>query len=215
MIAVVIPVRDGARWLSEALDSVRAQGDVVSEIVVVDDGSTDSTRQLLATQPDVVAVHHAESLGPAAARNAGVAASSSPLLAFLDVDDLYTDDALAQRAEMMRKGPFDLVVTRVVRRAMDEHPGGVPDMGHGWWAFSFGAALVSRDAWARVGPIDESLLRGEDAEWWLRARDAGLRIHRSDRVTLVVRMHADSWAGALEQRTSATFDVIRRRLAER
>ncbi len=214
MIAVVIPVRNGAKWLPDALESVRAQGAAVSEIVVVDDGSTDETAALVAAQADVMAIGHPEPLGPGAARNAGVAASSAPLISFLDVDDLWTHDALDHQLRLLRDGPFDLVATRAFRRAMDGPPGPIPETGDGWWAFSFGAALMTREAWHRVGPIDELLLRGEDAEWWLRARTAGLRIQRSDRVTLVVRTHPDSWAGELEQRTSATFDVIRRRLAE-
>jgi len=211
VIAVVIPVRDGAAWLPDALASVRAQGDAVSEIVVVDDGSTDP----IAARTGITIVRHDVPRGPAAARNAGVAASSAPLLGFLDVDDLYTEDALAQRVDALRQGPYDLVATRMVRIPMGAAAPEVPEVGEGWWAFSFGAALVTREAWRRVGPIDESLLRGEDADWWLRARAAALRVHRSDRVTLIVRTHADSWAGTLAERTSATFDVIRRRVAGR
>lgn len=215
MIAVVIPTRNGAAWLPDALESVRAQGDVVSEILVVDDGSSDGTAEVLAARPDVTAIRHETPRGPAAARNSGVSASSAPLIAFLDVDDLYTDDALPHRLEVLREGRHDLVATQMFRSPMGASLPRVPETDDTWWAFSFGASLITRDAWNRVGPIDESLLRGEDADWWLRARAVPLRIQRSDRVTLIVRTHSDSWSGTAEQRAAATFDVIRRRLAQR
>src|SRR4051812_20176243 len=88
---VIIPVFDGARFLAEALDSVAAQ-DLDLEVVVVDDGSTDGSAQV-ARDLGVTCIHQAN-LGPSAARNAGLAASTSPLVTFLDVDDLIPPGAL-------------------------------------------------------------------------------------------------------------------------
>jgi len=213
VIAVVIPVRDGAEWIGDALESIRAQGALVSEIVVVDDGSTDRTPSVLAAQSGITRLHNPVALGPGAARNRGVAASSAPLIAFLDADDLFVEGALEHRMSELGT-EFDLVATAVHRCPMGS-AAEVPETAQGWWTFLFGSALLTRDAWHRVGPIDESLLRGEDSEWWLRARAVPLRIVRSERVTLVMRTHEGSWAGRLDQRTGATFDLIRRRLAGR
>ncbi len=183
--------------------------------MVVDDGSIDDTSSVLAAHGDLTTIRNAEPLGPAAARNRGVAITSAPLISFVDADDLLTEGALEQRLALLRDGAFDLVATRSFSRPMNEPSVPVPARGNGWWAFRFGTALLTRDAWDRVGPIDESLLRAEDVEWWLRARSSGIRIGRSDLVTLVVRTHSDSWAASVDTQISATFDVIRRRLADR
>jgi glycosyltransferase involved in cell wall biosynthesis len=212
MIAVVIPVHNGADWIGDALESVRAQGPLVTEIVVVNDGSTDRTNSVLAIQPDITTLYNTAAQGPGAARNRGVAASSAPFITFLDADDLFVPGALDLRMSAMRGGDFDVVATAVHRRPM-ESPSDPPETGQGWWTFLFGASLLTRDAWKCVGPIDETLQRGEDVEWWVRARASSVRIARSERVTLIVRTHDDSWSARLEQRTASTFDVIRRRLA--
>ncbi len=215
MIAAVIPSRNGARWLDDALGSVRAQGELITEIVVVDDGSTDATTDVLAHHPDVISVRNEVPCGPAAARNIGVAATTAPLVTFLDVDDVWTPNALEQRLALLQEGPYDVVATRAFFRSMGKPVGTVPDTGSGFWGFSLGTALLTREAWHRVGPLEESLLRGEDTEWWIRARESGVRMARSDLVTLIVRTHSDSWASPIDVRVSAVFDVIRHRRAAR
>ena len=152
MIAAVIPSRNGARWLDDALGSVRAQGELITEIVVVDDGSTDATTDVLAHHPDVISVRNEVPCGPAAARNIGVAATTAPLVTFLDVDDVWTPNALEQRLALLQEGPYDVVATRAFFRSMGKPVGTVPDTGSGFWGFSLGTRAAHSGSLAPCGP---------------------------------------------------------------
>jgi glycosyltransferase involved in cell wall biosynthesis len=104
-VSVVIIFLDAARWLDEAVASVVAQDDPDWELVLVDDGSTDGSTAIAdawaARDPRIRRIAHAghANLGMSASRNAGVRASTAPLVAFLDADDRWAPDKLrTQRA---------------------------------------------------------------------------------------------------------------------
>ena len=95
-VSVVIPTYNRADLLSSAIDSVLAQSCPASEILVVDDGSTDTTAQVVMGYGHPVQYLQLPHTGlPAATRNAGIRAATGDLLAFLDSDDLFLPDKLA------------------------------------------------------------------------------------------------------------------------
>jgi glycosyltransferase involved in cell wall biosynthesis len=171
-VAAVIPVRDGERFLGEAIASVLAQSEPPDEIVVVDDGSGDGSAALAATFAGVHVVSLPPS-GPAAARNAGVAASSAPLVAFLDADDLMEPTRLAVQVAALR----DPAALAGVLGWITPFGDGSPDLpGAPVPGYLAGALMVRRTAFGEVGPFDPTLAAGEFGDWHLRARDLGLRI---------------------------------------
>jgi GT2 family glycosyltransferase len=99
-LSVVIPTRDCLEYLPAALASLRAQAIAGLQIVIVDDGSTDGTAAYLAaeavTDPALVVVTRGGG-GVAAARNAGMAAATAPIIGFLDADDAWRPGAVADR----------------------------------------------------------------------------------------------------------------------
>jgi Glycosyltransferases involved in cell wall biogenesis len=106
-IAVVIPAYNAAVSLPRALDSVLAQTHAAHQIIVVDDGSTDATADIM--QPYLanprVRYQRQTNAGPSAARNAGVALASADWVAFLDADDWYYPTRLARHAQMIAADP--------------------------------------------------------------------------------------------------------------
>ncbi len=217
-IAVVIPVRDGARYLGEALTSVQAQTLRAAEVVVVDDGSADDSGALAAAVPGVrVVTQQPQGAGPA--RNLGVAATRAPLIAFLDADDVWLPTALRSLTDAL--GPADLVrglVTHFVSPDLPEHaaarrvvpvdplPGLMP-----------GGMVITRTAFAAVGPFRADLAVGEFVDWYARATDAGLRIAELDAVVLRRRVHARNTgtvrSAARADLTRAVRDTLARRRA--
>ena len=104
-VSVVIPTYNGAPWLADCLASVFAQSAPPAEIIVVNDGSTDGTAQLLARYEPRVRVVHQRQGGIGAARNRGVAEATGDFLAFLDHDDLWLPEKLARQIRQLSLDP--------------------------------------------------------------------------------------------------------------
>lgn len=110
-ISVVMPVFNGARFLDEAIDSVLSQSWRDLELILVDDGSTDSSRSIAerraADDRRVRTIAHAANAnrGVAASRNAGVAVARARLIAFIDADDRWTPTKLAEQHAIMTRHP--------------------------------------------------------------------------------------------------------------
>lgn len=106
-VTVIIPTYNSARYLAAAVQSVIDQTWTDWELIIVDDGSTDGTADLIAAKfldPRVRLVRQPNQ-GDAAARNTGIRLSTSPLLAFLDADDLWRPEKLQQQIQVLRELP--------------------------------------------------------------------------------------------------------------
>jgi glycosyltransferase involved in cell wall biosynthesis len=104
-ISVIIPLYNKAGTVARAVESVLAQADCTVEVVIVDDGSTDHPEQALTPYLDRVRLIRQANAGPSAARNRGVSASRSSVLAFLDADDEFLPGCLAAHLRTRQK-PF-------------------------------------------------------------------------------------------------------------
>lgn len=103
-ISVVLPVRDGDRWLDDALDSLAAQTRPADQVIVVDDGSRDRSRELIDARPWTTLVDGPQA-GITAAYRAGVAAATGDAVGFLAQDDRYAPTALEQLAAALETDP--------------------------------------------------------------------------------------------------------------
>jgi glycosyltransferase involved in cell wall biosynthesis len=192
-VSCIIAVFNGERYLSEALASVIEQSAGAPEVIVVDDGSTDSTADIVRRFGDRVRCLRQPNSGQAHARNAGVAQARGRFLAFLDADDLWCREKLARQLEAFADDPrLDYCVTVVENfvDAADElvvtgRPATVP-------GFSAVSLLVRRDAFDRVGPFRIDLAHASDTEWFLRAAELGLADKLIPEVLVRRRLHADS-----------------------
>lgn len=102
-ISVIIATHNGAPTIRRAVDSVLAQSYPAFELIVVDDGSTDETREVLKAYAGRIRYLFQPNAGVAAARNAGVATARGDWLAFLDADDWYYPDRLRWHAEWIAR----------------------------------------------------------------------------------------------------------------
>jgi glycosyltransferase involved in cell wall biosynthesis len=104
-VSVIIPAYNAARTIGTALASVRAQSYIDYEVIVVDDGSTDGTRDALEPWLDSITYIYQPNGGPARARNTGIARASGSLIAFLDADDAWLPEKLTLQVEYFRLFP--------------------------------------------------------------------------------------------------------------
>lgn len=103
--SVIIPVYNGSRTLARAIESVLAQSYPAGEVIIVDDGSSDSTARVVERFGRRVIYLHQPNSGVSAARNAGAKRASGEWLAFLDADDRYYVDRLRWHAEWIMRDP--------------------------------------------------------------------------------------------------------------
>ena len=103
--SAVIPTYNRRRMLVEAIDSVLRQTCLASEIVVVDDGSSDGTAEMLAQDYPQVRCIRQINQGPAAARNLGIAAAKGEWIAFLDSDDVWLEHKIALELSLLERFP--------------------------------------------------------------------------------------------------------------
>jgi glycosyltransferase involved in cell wall biosynthesis len=191
LVSVIVPVFNGARFLREAVASVRRQRYAPIEIIVVDDGSTDATRPIAAELEqggDVRYVHQANA-GPPAARNTGLRSAAGSVIGFLDVDDLWTEEKLAiQVGHLTRDPSLDVILgyTEVTHLPGSVSGGGPPRSGP---LIQLGAALMRRTAFDRIGWFDETLYHGDDFDWFMRAKEAGLSVRVHPDVVQFYRRH--------------------------
>ena len=110
-VSVIMPAYNAARFVGETIESVLAQTHRPEEIIVVDDGSSDNTLDVLASYGATVRVLQQSNGGPTAARNAGVAIARGEWLAFLDADDLWMPSKLERQLELAQQSAAALIYT--------------------------------------------------------------------------------------------------------
>lgn len=110
LISVIIPAHNGAPWLKECLNSVMGQTYARTEIVVIDDGSTDATAAILAEYQPRVRVIHQTRQGIGAARNRGLEQTRGEWIAFIDQDDLWRADKLELQVCHALRHPDQVVI---------------------------------------------------------------------------------------------------------
>lgn len=178
-VSVIIPTYNRADLVQQALASVKAQTYRDFEIVVVDDGGTDGTFEVLSADREIRVLRHAGRRGVSAARNTGIHAARGEWLAFLDSDDLWQPDKLARQIFWLEGQPELLICqtgetwvrrgVRVNKPLSHRQVGGkifLPSLRR--CMISPSAVVLHRRLISDHGGFDETLPAAEDYDLWLR-----------------------------------------------
>ena len=194
-MSIIVPVFNGEQFIREALDNIISQDYPSSEIIIIDDGSTDRTADIIKQLPYELRYFNQENNGPSAARNKGIKEAMGEYIAFLDVDDLWPKNNLYILAEALLhnkdievvQGHGQLAYYNPETRAYEYS--GSP---LGLFPYYIGAALYRRSAFTKVGLFDPTLRYGEDSDWFMRARELRIGVERLEDITLIVRRHGQN-----------------------
>ncbi len=179
LVSVIIPTYNRGWTIKEAIDSVLAQSFIDFELMVVDDGSTDNTSEILDSYRDDIKVLSQENNGVSAARNQGVATASGIFIAFLDSDDLWLPEKLSSQVDFFNSNPDALICQTEeiwVRNNMRVNPkkrhkkpwGMIFELSLDLCLVSPSAVMIRRSLFEEVGVFDETLPACEDYDLWLR-----------------------------------------------
>jgi glycosyltransferase involved in cell wall biosynthesis len=219
-VSVIIPVRDGARYIADAIKSVLAQTKSPAEVLVIDDGSTDGTADIVSRfAKHGVCLIQQPPKGAAAARNEGVKLARHELMAFLDADDLWTSTKLEQQcAELQSNATLDMVFGHVrqfaspdveaARRARLRCPNeSIP-------GYLAGTMLIRRESFERVGVFETEWAIGEFLAWYARAQLLGLHEKMISTVLLMRRLHRTN-QGILKRSERGDYVRVMKKILDR
>jgi glycosyltransferase involved in cell wall biosynthesis len=196
-VSVIIPTYNRGWIIKEAIDSVLAQDYTEFELIVVDDGSTDHTSDVLDSYRNVIKVLSQKNKGVSAARNRGIAEASGKFIAFLDSDDIWLPQKLSVQIEFFNQTPDALICQteevwirnglRVNPKKRHKKPSGMifkPSLE--LCLVSPSAVMIQRGLFDRVGGFDETLPACEDYDLWLRI-SCRFPIHLVDTALIIKR----------------------------
>jgi len=179
LVTVIIPTYNRGWILKEAIDSVLSQDFEDFELIVVDDGSTDNTRDILDGYACDIIVLRQDNRGVSAARNAGIASASGRFIAFLDSDDLWLPGKLASQVDFFNSNPEALICQTEelwIRNGKRVNPKNRHKKFSGMifkhslplCIVSPSAVMLKKSLLNKTGVFDESLPACEDYDLWLR-----------------------------------------------
>ena len=178
-VSVIIPTFNRVEYLPDALDSVYSQTHPVTEVIVVDDGSTDHTVEKLSPAYPSAQFLRQENQGVSSARNLGIAKASHPWIALLDSDDRWTPQKLERQINHLSQNPSLRAVhtgEKWIRDGKEINiPASLDKSKEGLWERSLekciicpSSVLLHQSVFEKTGTFDPSLAICEDYDFWLR-----------------------------------------------
>ncbi len=204
LVSVIVPVYNGDRYIVQAIESILHQTYTNYEIIVIDDGSTDKTRDRLQPYLPKIRYIYQPNQGVAAARNHGISASKGDLIAFLDQDDYYLPHKLGSQVACFEARPSVCIVNSGWR-IVDERGAAIGDINlcrdlpnltmADWIIYKpvfLGAMMFDRSCLAQVDGFDTSLHQAPDVDLVLRLVLTGCQSAWVERSTVCYRQHDDN-----------------------
>ncbi|OGU23031.1 MAG: hypothetical protein A2X85_14300 [Geobacteraceae bacterium GWF2_54_21] len=180
LVSIIIPTYNSASFITEAIDSCLMQTYTKFEIIVINDGSTDNTDEVVLKYIDKITYIKQENAGAARARNLGIAEAKGDYIAFLDADDIWITDKLQKQIEIMKRNPNIALVYGKFENfseGTNEILSIMPDSIQSGFLFDhilinnligLSSVLVRKSVLDEVGSFDERLLTAEDTNLWLK-----------------------------------------------
>ena len=212
LVSIIIPTYNTKQYICEAIDSALAQTYKNIEIIVVDDGSTDNTKDILEEyiHKNQIIYHYQKNMGLSSARNTGILLSKGDYILCLDADDKIEPEYLQETAPILRdKADIGIVYTWVKTFESENDIWKLSEFD----LFSLlqknrlvATALFRKEIWQKIGGYDEKMKIGlEDWDFWIRAYLAGYKfanipkalfLYRKKQVSMVTKLQANYFKAA-------------------
>ncbi len=187
LVSIIIPCYNTERWIAEAIDSALAQTYSPIEIIVIDDGSTDKSLEIIKSYSDRLIYQTGTNHGQSVARNKGFQLSKGKYIQWLDADDYLLPDKIQIQVAHLEATQVDIVYGDWRHQYQETQPAKLGEIKisgkqedilesllSGWWATP-AAYLVRREIVQQINGWDENLRAQDDPDLWIRAAIAGAK----------------------------------------
>lgn len=221
-VSIIIPAHNEAHFITFTVNRLHEvlKDHVPYEVIIVENASTDGTRDALRTLDDVTVIHVDQKVTVSMARNIGIAAAQLPIIALVDADVLLTAQwaaELVRQIDQLRQDPLQITGCRY---ALSESPSWIEKS---WFAhmrasgtpyINSGNLITTREVMDLVGGFDPGMITGEDVDFCLRAARQGVRLvvneqfvahHEGYPRSLLSFFNRELWHGTGDFRNARTF----------
>ena len=194
LISVIIPVKNGAKYLKEAIDSIKNQN-MNTEIIVVDDCSSDDTVQI-AQKLGCKIIRHEVTKGQVIGKNNGLKEAKGEYVLFLDHDDIMTEGALKRLYDEFE--PDTMAVEAKVQdfyspELTQNEKSTLKIKAEPYFGLFTGAILIKKEVFDKIGLFNENIQAGEIIEWHSKMTQNGAKIKKIDFVSSKRRVHLNNY----------------------
>lgn len=207
-ISVVIPVFNNAEYIAQAIDSVIDQDSPTKEIILIDDGSTDESAEILRKYKDagdITIIHNPKNMGPSYSRNIGIMKAQGRYITFLDADDYWLPSNLQGLYDYVKPNLASQVVfgehillnehaELLPQEPFFTHEGVIADLDEQIFkrnCVSMSSVLIDANLAKKV-LFDESLRSAEDYDFWIRVAASGAQLYHIHQAAAIYRKHSTS-----------------------
>jgi glycosyltransferase involved in cell wall biosynthesis len=223
LVSVILPVYNGEQFLANAIQAIKEQDYQPLEILVINDGSTDGTAAIMDQFQDEIRSFHQAHQGPAAARNYGLRMAEGEIYAFFDVDDLWSEGLFPQMIDQLLKDTTSDIIQGLMQQILIPesmsnqshitHPQPKQHIPEKPYRFiHLTSALYRKSVFQKVGIFDESLMTGEDFDWFLRAWEHRIKKIDIDEIFLIYRKHKTNMTHNRNLVKSGILQLYKKRL---
>lgn len=213
IISVIIPVYNTEKYVADAISSVLAQNYPNLEIIVVNDGSTDGTLEVLKSFGDKIKIINQENQGQSVARNIGVQQSRGSIIGLLDADDIWTTNhielllphLMGDNAYDIARGYTQWVTQLGTVNEIRQEPV--------WQPVSLGAGLYKKSIFDTVGWFDPEMRQGQDLDWAIRCRECNCKEKMITETTQMYRRHENNLTNDPERFKRGQADSLLKKIA--
>jgi glycosyltransferase involved in cell wall biosynthesis len=212
LISVIIPVKNGHKYLAQALEGIKAQNMNV-EIIVVDDASTDDTAEIAESYGAKV-IKHEISKGQVAGKNSGLKVAQGKYIMFHDHDDIMREGTLKKLYEAICADDELFMVMGKVKDFISEDAvdKNIQMKPAPYWGLFTGAVLMRKELFERVGLFDETIQAGEIISLQMTMQQVGLKIEKLDFVASDRRLHDSNFGRTAQKKEYKDYAAILRKL---
>ncbi|MGI0034389.1 MAG: glycosyltransferase [Nitrososphaera sp.] len=227
LVSIVIPTYNRADLISQSIDSALGQSYPNVEVIVVDDGSTDNTKELCVKYGDKIRYFYKQNGGIGSALNYGIKNMEGVRFKWLSSDDVLTSDAIQvmvdhanETGAMIAYTDYDIIDNdnNFVKRFVEPHFESFYEFASLLWTRFIGngsSIMINRSCIDEVGLFDETLRSAEDYDWWLRACLLhGYRFFHIPRTTLKYRIHGKQLTSEVKHNAYVTDEKIRNKIRQ-